>query len=978
MKTHLFVSLFCLGALLSIAPTAYGHPTFAQTPPGDLSSFWTSPNSWDNVSFTVTASKSDSHGILSWGLNPLPDGANVTGAPSSGGPYDEVAWDFSWTPTHDHQGTIVLAFRATDGNGDGFHQVTIDVEPKDLPTGGTDYVGIYSDLESTLVDFQTYLDSDDPAVSQDLPAVPLKWGLTILGTESVACNRFLVWNVDHYEPNSYYLEKMKVQVDKIVELGADVIKMNIGYPLFIDAFNTWSSSTVLEWEYSDIGCIDIHYSPMRWGDRASGAAGEPTEWEHGVDIAWTKEDFIVFFKELVDYIRGKGKKISMSHNSIKWQYTNVDSLAYFDWMKEAEGWDPASIRARYRQERAEEFAFLCKELRPDYALVIMEAEVQNKDFGDLEPPGGPFHDTPLFLNSYLPPSHPDYDLCWGSYVDAAIAAFKAIPGGPPPTELGVCMGTWEHDETADSLIDAYSLHDDIDYIDWHLYPAKGISDEGTPEQVTIDCLKNLVEWTNRVRSINPDARVVVGECWLQKAKATDFAADPPPSHALIFGRDSYSFWAPLDQLYLRLIRDACKRKNIELLMPFWGPRYFYDYLAYDELPTDYGAPYWNPPDGYNLQDIENKCAGLAIQVYYKDPNYSTWWSDPTTGRLPESKLSLTGETFVALSTEEICNNGIDDDHDGQIDFEYDLDCDAVVGWLSGDGSLVVRGSGIYRDLPDRLPISGTSVELSFGRYIDDHRSWRLITRSVDRAGLIVSRLELEIEGDFSLTGEVDFELLIYSDGVGTYISGMQGYCVDLEKYSNGEQTIYKVNSGVLEVHGTFLAGGEWIVLEYGQIIDGGSVHSGEYPPVPGGCTDADLDGFAVDGGDCGEVDCDDDPASCGTACHPWHAEFHGDEFDNDCDGYSDEPCYGDLGPFSEGDGLLCAADFRLSIDTVRSTLFLVGEETALIDVAPIRICDESADPIQIAPNPDNKLDSSDLSVLLQANLGFVELVPFCR
>ncbi len=977
MKRHLLIMLLCQWALLAFVSMASGQPTFVQTPAGDRTSFWAFPNTWDNMSFTVTASKSDSPGITDWSLNPLPDGASLTGMPGDGGPHDEVTWNFSWLPTHDHQGSVVLTFKASDGNGDGYHQVTLNVERKDLPTEPTDYTAIYDDVDNTLDDFEAYLDSSDPAVSQVLPAAPLMWGQSVVGASSINCFRFLSWNVDHYEPHPEYMDQLKDQIDKHVAMGVGVIKVNAGYPLFTDAFHDWSSATVLEWYYVDIGCYDIHKSPGYWGSPSSGATGDPELWEHGVDVPWAKEDFILFYKELVDYIRSKGIKVYLTHNTLKWQASNIKSLGYFDQMKDEEGWDKENIRIRYRRERSAEFAFVCKELRPDYALVLMEPPQQNIDFGDMEPPGGLLRETPLFLGTYWSEGHPDYEIGWGSYVDEAIAAFKAIPGGPPPSDLGICMGTWDDPEAVDSMIEAYAQHDDIVYFDWHTFPAKAIRDEGTPDEIVIEGLKNLITWTDRIQAINPNARFIIGECWLHKASAEEMGAFPPQPPMLIFGRDVYSYWAPLDQKYFRLLRDACKRKNFEILMPYFGAYYYYDYLAYDELPSDYGAPYWNPPDGYDLRNVDTKCSGLAVLIYYKDPTYCSWLIDSETGRLPEGRLTLTGELVKALSNDEVCNNGIDDDLDGQVDFAYDLDCDAVVGWLSGDRSLVARGSDIYRDLPDRLPISGTSVELSFGRYIDDHRSWRLITRSVDRVGSVVSRLELEIEGDFSLAGEVDFELLIYSEGVGTYISGMQGYHVDLEKYSNGEQTIYKVNSGVLEVHGTFLAGGEWIVMELGQIIDGGSVYSGEYPPVPGGCTDADLDGFAMDGGDCGEMDCDDDLSACGAACHPWHEEIPGDEHDNDCDGFFDEPFYGDLGPFGYADGRWTAADFELSIDCIRSGLYFTGEETVLIDVAPVQVCEGPEVPMRVAPNPDGAINVEDLSVLLQAASNYVEIVPYC-
>ncbi len=125
---------------------------------------------------------------------------------------------------------------------------------------------------------------------------------------------------------------------------------------------------------------------------------------------------------------------------------------------------------------------------------------------------------------------------------------------------------------------------------------------------------------------------------------------------------------------------------------------------------------------------------------------------------------------------------------------------------------------------------------------------------------------------------------------------------------------------------------------------------------------------------------DQDGDGIGDDCDNCHEVYDPSQADSDGDGYGDvcEIPYGDLDQFGAADGELTAGDINVSTLCTTSTLTVEEESVDLLDVSPFEICDDSAIPILVTPNPDGVVDSSDLMVLTQAESGLIEFVPFCR
>ena len=71
----------------------------------------------------------------------------------------------------------------------------------------------------------------------------------------------------------------------------------------------------------------------------------------------------------------------------------------------------------------------------------------------------------------------------------------------------------------------------------------------------------------------------MSEIWLYKAIGNDVLGGVATTPN-IFGRDAFSFWAPLDQKFLEVMTKFAQSKGIEYISPFWT-KYLFAYLDYE-------------------------------------------------------------------------------------------------------------------------------------------------------------------------------------------------------------------------------------------------------------------------------------------------------------------------------------------------------------------------------------------------------------
>lgn len=184
-----------------------------------------------------------------------------------------------------------------------------------------------------------------------------------------------------------------------------------------------------------------------------------------------------------------------------------------------------------------EIAFIYKGIKPDYLTIVSEPQTINRW-------------TQLTLS-------PEEISSW---LDTLCTALKRT-GVSPNTLLGAGAGTWENDE----YLVKFAGCKDLDYIDFHFYP---LMMNGKNSLATMSLQ------IEELREVRPDMMVNIGETWLYKHGSQDPGGMYDKE---AYKSNNYSFWAPLDQTFLKLLMAVAKKEKISVVAPYFSQYLFTSY-----------------------------------------------------------------------------------------------------------------------------------------------------------------------------------------------------------------------------------------------------------------------------------------------------------------------------------------------------------------------------------------------------------------
>ena len=215
--------------------------------------------------------------------------------------------------------------------------------------------------------------------------------------------------------------------------------------------------------------------------------------------------YLNFYRRVVSEARGRGMTVEIESSVV---FANTPfSPVRWDYSK--------STVEQLMRDRREMIGTIVRELAPDYLDIGAEPDTEARLTGKRE------------LND---PAR------YAQYLAGILSGLDRRK-----TKIGAGVGTWSSPDFV-----SREVFLPLDFIALHMYP------------VSAQTFANAAEACRIAKQAKKE--VIIDEAWLYKAmlgEVTDIA-----SNARIFARDAFSFWAPLDQRYLRLISDFARAQRI--------------------------------------------------------------------------------------------------------------------------------------------------------------------------------------------------------------------------------------------------------------------------------------------------------------------------------------------------------------------------------------------------------------------------------
>jgi fibronectin type 3 domain-containing protein len=240
-------------------------------------------------------------------------------------------------------------------------------------------------------------------------------------------------------------------------------------------------------------------------------------------------NFIAYYQGVAGAVRAAGLKLIVENDSL----LNNDISA---------GWDVAPFYAsldwtQYQQARAQTALTIAQTMQPDYLVVVEEpdTEAANSGQSNVNTPSGDTAMLSLILTSLQ-------------------------QAGVPNMQVGAGVGSWLTGFL--EFIQGFVTLP-VDFIDFHIYP------------VNDSFLPNALQIVSTAAAAGKP--VAMTECWLAKEADSEVGI---LTDDVIRARNPFSFWAPLDALFIQTMQNLANNTQMIFMDPF-NAEFYFVYQPYD-------------------------------------------------------------------------------------------------------------------------------------------------------------------------------------------------------------------------------------------------------------------------------------------------------------------------------------------------------------------------------------------------------------
>jgi hypothetical protein len=246
------------------------------------------------------------------------------------------------------------------------------------------------------------------------------------------------------------------------------------------------------------------------------------------------ETYLNFYKRLVNDIRKRDLKLIIKSAALFSRGGFTDNS-----LNPSEFYKTLNL-ADYIKARTEMMITIVHQLRPDYLSMGSEPDTEAAQTGQ------PLNEPAAYTRM----------------VNFMLRGVKNA--GSRGIRIGAGVGTWLGNY--DLFVWSLAKFTKLDFIDIHVYPVNR-------------------DYLTRINRISGIARIfgkglAISEAWLYKVRDEELGREITPQE--IFARDTFRFWGPLDEKFIRLMVKLSRDKDLEFFSLFWT-QYFFAYLDYDRV-----------------------------------------------------------------------------------------------------------------------------------------------------------------------------------------------------------------------------------------------------------------------------------------------------------------------------------------------------------------------------------------------------------